>query len=282
MPRIAVVAPVVVVALAVSVQVRAQGEGTPLTRDALIAAVKARTPEVSACYQQAVARAPWLAGRLTVNFTVDGAGAVTRAEIERTELPDGPFLGCVQGVFKAWRFPAGGAPIELSYPFVFGATGSRDPSVLVDGRARPTVLPARCAQARECRELGLGLAGGGDADAARAFGYLEMGCKLNDAASCAGVAAALDFGRGVAKDKRRAFAAYQRACARGDQNACNAVAMTHALGVEGVARRDPAKGLALLRRACEAGSPAACLNVAERVTGSDAARARAASGAQRP
>lgn len=275
MPRIAVVVPAVVLALAVSGDARAQGgQAAPLMREALVAEVKVRTAEVSACYQKALRRAPWLAGRLVVSFTVDAAGAVTRAEVERTELPDGPFLGCVQDVFKAWRFSAGAAPIDLSYPFVFGATGSRDPSVLVDGRARPTVLPARCTQARECRELGLGLAGGGDADAARAFGYLEAGCKLDDAASCAGVAAALDFGRGVAKDKRRAFASYQRACGRGDQNACNAVAMTYALGVEGVAKRDPAKGLTLLQRACDAGSPAACLNVGERVTGDDAARAR--------
>jgi TPR repeat protein len=262
--------------LASTLPATAQAQGTAaLTREVLVTTVKARTPEVSACYQKALQRAPWLAGRLVVNFTVDGAGAVTRAELERTELPDGPFLACVQDVVRAWRFPvgAGAAPADLSYPFVFGATGTRDPSVLVDGRPRPTVLPARCTQARECRELGLGLAGGGEAQAARAFGYLETGCKLNDAASCAGLAAALDFGRGVAKDKRRAFASYQRACGRGDQNACNAVAMTHALGVEGVAKRDPAKGVALLERACAAGAPAACLNLAERLGGSDAPRA---------
>jgi TPR repeat protein len=274
MVRFDVLALVAGLTVALAGGVAAQGtQAAPLNREEVVAAVKARTPEVSACYQKALTTAPWLAGRLVVNFTVTVEGMVARAEIERTELPDGRFLGCVQGVFKAWRFPTGPAPIELSYPFVFGATGSRDPSVLVDGRPRPAVLPARCTQARECRELGLGLAGGGEADAARAFGYLDTGCKLNDAASCAGAAAALDFGRGVAKDKKRAFATYQRACARSDQNACTAVAMTHALGLEGVAKRDPAKGVALLERACTAGAPAACLNLAERLSATDAARA---------
>jgi hypothetical protein len=242
-----------------------QGDGGALTREALVATVQAHLPEVSACYQKALLGAPWLAGRLVVNFTVGGDGAVTRAEIERTEVPDVRFLTCARDAVRSWRFPAsGGAPAELSYPFVFGASGTRDPSVLVDGRARPNVLPARCTKALECRELGLGLAHGTEADSARAFGYLDTGCKLGDGASCAGAAAALDFGRGVAKDKRRAFATYQRACARGAQPACTTVAMAHALGVEGVVKRDPTKGVALLEKSCAAGEGIACLNLAER------------------
>jgi TPR repeat protein len=245
-----------------------------LAREALVATVQAHVPEVSACYQKALLRAPWLAGRLVVSFTVDGAGAVTRAEIERTDLTDGRFLSCAQDAVRSWRFPAsGGAPAELSYPFVLGAGGSRDPSVLIDGRPRPAVLPASCAKARECRELGMGLTLGNSVDSIRAFGYLETGCSLGDGASCAGMAAALDFGRGIGKDKRRAFATYQRACGRGDQGACTAVAMSHALGLDGVAKRDPSMAAALLERACTAGAPAACLNLAERLAGTDAQRA---------
>jgi TPR repeat protein len=127
-------------------------------------------------------------------------------------------------------------------------------------------LPVRCKLPVECRELGLGLSGpaASDADLARAFDYFQSGCALQDAASCAAAAAALDFGRGVARDRKRALAAYEKSCALKDQRACTAAAMFHALGVEGAAKKDLAKGRALLARACAAGEGGACLNLAER------------------
>jgi TPR repeat protein len=245
-------------------QAAGAADAAPLSREAVAGGVKAHLPEVSACYQKAALRKPWLAGRLVVSFTIDGSGAVSRAEIERTELPDVRLLACVQDAFRTWRFarPAG-APADFSYPFVLGG-GRGDPSVLVDGRPRPVTLPARCNLPVECRELGQGLVAGGEADQKKAFEYFATGCGLRDAASCAGEAAALDFGRGAAKDRKRAFAAYQRSCALRNQSACTTVAMFHALGVDGVTKKDAAKGAALLARACDAGEGGACLNLAQR------------------
>jgi len=239
-----------------------------LGRDAVVAAVKPHVGEVSACYQKALSRKPWLAGRLVVSFTIDGAGRVARAEIERTELPDVRFLACALDAVRAWTFArAAGDDVSLdfSYPFELGG-GVGDPSVLVDGKPRPAVLPERCKLKVECRELGAALARGSDAERARSFGYFEAGCALADAESCAGASLALDFGRGVAKDKKRALALAEKACALGAARACTIVAMTHGLGVDGVAKRDAAKGAALLARACHGGDGdgGACLNLAER------------------
>jgi TPR repeat protein len=246
-------------------QAAGAGDAPPLTREAVAATVKGHLPEVSACYQKAALKKPWLAGRLVVSFTIERDGAVSRAEIERTELPDVRLLACVQDAVRTWRFarPAE-APADFSYPFVLGGGRGGDPSVLVDGRPRPVTLPARCKLPVECRELGLGLVAGGEADQKKAFEYFTTGCGLRDAASCAGQAAALDFGRGAEKDRKRAFAAYQKSCALGNQRACTTVAMFHALGVEGVTKKDAGKGLALLARACDAGEGAACLNLAQR------------------
>lgn len=243
------------------------GGAPPLTRELVVATVKAHLPEVSACYQKAVLRKPWLAGRLVMSFTVDETGAVSRAEIERTELPDVRLLACAQDAVRGWRFaPPAAGPADFSYPFVLGGGRGGDPSVLVDGKPRPVTLPARCKLPLECRELGQGLSGpaAAEADLQKAFEFLQTGCALKDAASCAGAAAALDFGRGVARDRKRALAFYEKGCALKDQRACTAVAMFHALGVEGAAKKDPTKGAALLARACAAGEGGACLNLAER------------------
>src|SRR4051794_12824425 len=109
------VAPVVALLLAAPAGLEAaDGGAAPPPREAMVAVVQAHLSQVSGCYQKALLRAPWLAGRLVINFAVDAAGAVTRAEIERTELRDVRFLACAQDAIKSWRFPTStGAPTEL-------------------------------------------------------------------------------------------------------------------------------------------------------------------------
>jgi TPR repeat protein len=258
---------------------RADGGAAPLTRERAASQVGSRLGDVRTCYERAVAKKPWLVGRVVVSFTIDGEGRVARVELERAEVDDARFLVCTRDAVASWRFErAPGAPADFSYPILF-AGGHGDPSALVDGRPRPAVLPTRCKKPAECRTLGASLAYGSNADPARSFEYLRTGCDLKDGASCAGAADALDAGHGVAKDKRRAFELAQRACALHAQPGCTMVAMTYALGGEGVAK-DPAKATALLERACKAGEPAACLDLGERLrlglgAPRDEARARA-------
>jgi TPR repeat protein len=236
----------------------------PLTRDLVASTARARVGDVSACYQKALLRKPWLAGRLVMSFTIEVSGHVGRVEVERTELDDVTLLACAQDAIRAWTFARPAAPADFSYPFVFGGGGGGDPSVLVDGRPRPVTLPARCQSQKECRELGTGLTRGNEADQRRAFEYLETGCAFGDGRCCAVAGAALELGRGVARDKRRAYALAEKACGLRDQRACTTVAMSHAFGAEGAGKKDPVKGTALLERACAAGEGGACLNLAER------------------
>jgi TPR repeat protein len=235
----------------------------------VVEVAKQHLPEVSACYQKALLRKPWLAGRVVASFTVDASGRVTRVELERTDLADVRALVCIRDVIRAWPLGPGGRAFDFTYPFAFGGGASRDPGVLVDGRARPTVWPARCKEKKECRELAATLAFGDEGDQKRAFDYFSTGCELKDGASCAGAAAALDFGRGVAKDRARALKLAEKACGLGAQRACTAVAMSHALGLSDAGKRlvepDAAKASALLERACTAKEPVACLALAERV-----------------
>jgi TonB family protein len=265
--------------LGIAAPARGDRKAPPLTREGVATHLRERLEDVKGCYQKAAARKPWLVGRVVVSFTIDGEGRVSRVELERAELDDARFLVCARDVVASWRFErASGEPMDFSYPIVF-AGGKGDASVLVDGRPRPAVLPARCQHPAECRSLGASLEYGANADASRSFEYFRTGCELEDGASCLGAAEALDSGHGIAKDKRRAFELARRACALGDQRGCTMVAMTYALGGEGVAR-DPAKATVILERACKAGAPAACLNLAERLrlglgAPRDEARARA-------
>ncbi|HTA19555.1 MAG TPA: AgmX/PglI C-terminal domain-containing protein [Polyangia bacterium] len=254
----------IVIAAAASTGARAD---EPLTRDAVNALVQQRVGDVGACYQKALVKKPWLAGLLVVSFTVEDSGAVGRVEIERTEIPDVAFLACAQEVVRASTFARapGRRPATFSFPFLFAGGHLGDPSVLVDGRAMPTVLPDRCTLPAQCRQLGVSLTRGDAGDRARAFEFFQAGCKLNDGASCAGAAAALDVGRGVTKDKSKAFGLYARACALHEVRACTSVAMAHALGVEGIVKKDERLGEKLLERACAAGEGGACLNLSERL-----------------
>ena len=60
--------------------------------------------DVSACYQRALLRKPWLAGRLVMSFTIEESGRVGRVEIERTELPDVKLLACAQDAIRAFLY----------------------------------------------------------------------------------------------------------------------------------------------------------------------------------
>ncbi len=258
-------APIAIVVVAV-MSTRARAD-EPLTRDAVNAVVKTRLGDVSACYQKASQKKPWLAGWLVVNFTIEDSGSVGPVEIERTELADAGFLACAQEAVRALKFAraSGGGPAAFSYPFVFTGGRGGDPSVLVDGQAMPVTLPARCTLRAQCRQLGASLARGDETERARAFEFFETGCKFNDGVSCLGAASALDFGRGVTKDRRKALALYEHACALHEARACTAVAMTHALGLAGLAKKDERLGKKLLEQACAAGEGGACLNLAERL-----------------
>jgi TPR repeat protein len=240
--------------------------GAPSIHAIMNANGKTLSAAAGACFNKASLKKPWLDGRLLVNVTIEGSGAVGAVQIVRTELDDVALLACTQDAVRALKLVRtdSAGPVAIPYTFVFVGGRGGDPAVLVDGRPMPAVLPQRCTLPAQCRQLGVGLARGDDHDRARAFEFFQSGCKLNDGVSCAGAAAALDAGRGVAKDVPGALALYERACALRSLSSCTAVAMTHALGLMGVAK-DEGLGEQLLERACAAGDGAACLDVAERL-----------------
>lgn len=76
---------------------------------------------IRGCYETALAKIPDLTGRLLVEFTIGGDGKVTAT---RASGLNPGVEACVASVIAAIEFPkpTGGAPLKISYPFVFQTT----------------------------------------------------------------------------------------------------------------------------------------------------------------
>ena len=86
--------------------------------------IRARRKAIAACYERALKQRPTLTGKLVVRFSIAAAGTVSAVDIDDDTL-DAPEVGaCVRALVLHWRFPPpAGAPVELSFPFVFQAGG---------------------------------------------------------------------------------------------------------------------------------------------------------------
>ncbi len=82
--------------------------------------VRANLGQVRHCYEQALAANPAAEGTVTVQWVIDGDGAVRAAAVEESTVAV-PSLGpCVQAAVLRWRFPAvADGASTVHYPFTF-------------------------------------------------------------------------------------------------------------------------------------------------------------------
>jgi len=82
--------------------------------------VRSRSPEVKACYDVALNRNPRLGGSIFWRWTITESGRVAKSVVERSDIRDNAFIGCLQRKIRSWTFPKpmNGA-ITLSFPFRF-------------------------------------------------------------------------------------------------------------------------------------------------------------------
>jgi outer membrane biosynthesis protein TonB len=72
------------------------------------------------CYEQALGRAPKLAGRVAVRFVIEEDGSVHDVEDNESDLPDAATISCIMGVYENLSFPAPeGGIVTVVYPLVF-------------------------------------------------------------------------------------------------------------------------------------------------------------------
>jgi TonB family protein len=87
----------------------------------VVSTIKARLRAIQMCYEQQLRRNPTLAGKVTVEFTIQPRGNVTDVKVKDNTTGDGAVATCVANTVGLFRFnpgPAGGS-VSYSYPFVF-------------------------------------------------------------------------------------------------------------------------------------------------------------------
>lgn len=99
--------------------------GDGLDKELIRRVVHRHLNEVKFCYEQQLAKKPDLDGRIGVQFTIAGTGAVLLSTLQSSTMHD-PFVEqCVVGAVRRWEFPKprGGGIVTVSYPFSFKAAG---------------------------------------------------------------------------------------------------------------------------------------------------------------
>jgi TonB family protein len=96
-----------------------------LDKDIIRRVVRRHLPEVRFCYEKELPRAPSLAGRVAVNFTIANTGRVAAALVQSSTLGNARAEGCVLDAVRRWEFPRpmGGGIVIATYPFNFVVAG---------------------------------------------------------------------------------------------------------------------------------------------------------------
>ena len=96
-----------------------------LDRDAIAAVINRNLGQVRFCYEQGLQGDPNLSGRVAVDFTIGGNGAVKLANVGNSSLNAKSIEDCIVARLKSWKFPLpmGGVDVQVSYPFVLRRTG---------------------------------------------------------------------------------------------------------------------------------------------------------------
>ena len=94
------------------------GEGI-LTSAQIKAVVKAKTPQVRACYERELKKHDGLRGKVVLGWTIQPSGKVTGARVVRNSTRNSEMTPCMVRAVSDWRFPRAQEPFDVEYPFVF-------------------------------------------------------------------------------------------------------------------------------------------------------------------
>lgn len=87
------------------------------------AVIREHLPQLKACYMEATAKNPQLAGKVAVLFRVSDQGRIAKAEVvdKKSTLHDAELSACVVNEIKSLKLPASpeGTFVQVTYPFVF-------------------------------------------------------------------------------------------------------------------------------------------------------------------
>jgi hypothetical protein len=132
--------------------------GPALSREEIRMVVRAKLPQVRACFEAGLAHTPELGGRVLLRFAIQRDGKAGDIEVVEDELPDPSVASCIVAALPTWQFPRprDGQPVVISYPFAFSSEQSLRAAGLprVEGTVKPeavgAVFEARRAELDAC------------------------------------------------------------------------------------------------------------------------------------
>jgi TPR repeat protein len=211
--------------------------------------VRSHYDDLRRCYESALAKRPWIEGRVAVRLVIQTDGRVASAENAGSDLPDPEAIECMFAEYRKLVFPSPeGGIVTVVYPIVFtpdegyGIAGAASLKQATDDCDGHDVKA--CQWLGHAYRLGLGVRRDG-ALAARAY---EKACDFGGPVQCDSLGWALYRGEGVARDVRRAKELFEASCKAGSEKACGNVGILLAEGV--AAPRDLARALALCKPGC--------------------------------
>jgi TonB family protein len=91
----------------------------------VVAEVRKRLGAIKACYERELRKNPTLQGKVTVQFTIEQSGTVSKANAQENTTKDAAVAACVVDAVKRFRFTPGpeGGSVTFAYPFVFAPQG---------------------------------------------------------------------------------------------------------------------------------------------------------------
>jgi hypothetical protein len=120
--------------------------GPPLTREEIRLVVRAKLPQVRACFDAGLVRTPDMGGRVLLRFTIGPDGRAGSITVDEDELGDAVVTDCLRAQLSSWQFPRprDGVPITVAYPFVFSSADSLRAAGLprVEGTIKPAAVGA--------------------------------------------------------------------------------------------------------------------------------------------
>lgn len=91
-----------------------------LDRSLILATIKRYESQVRACYEEGLKRKPEMIGQVTMDFEINGTGALNYANVKKSSLGDKEVESCISMRMKTWKFPTpkGGVNVPVTYPFM--------------------------------------------------------------------------------------------------------------------------------------------------------------------
>jgi TonB family protein len=90
-----------------------------LTSDQIQNVVRAKMPQVRACYERELKRHDGLKGKVVLGWTIRPDGSVGGVRVVRNTTRNAEMTPCMLRAVSEWRFPRAAEPFDVEYPFVF-------------------------------------------------------------------------------------------------------------------------------------------------------------------